>query len=533
MLVVDDEIYALRGITQGIDWSDLPFAEILEADSVDAALAVLTGRQVDLVISDIEMPGANGLTLLRWMQEHRPETVTVFLTGHARFDYAQEALHLGAFDYVLKPIDHDVLKGIVGRAVREIQERRQRQDFEHTLGEYRRQWSSQLPILVERFWQDLLANRLPLSPGLLRRQFELYGIPLGAEDGVQPVLISIEQWDVELDARDENIMEYAIRKAAAETILAEWPGAVLQDRSDLNLLLLYLPDGVAVDRAVLHERCRQYVTACRDYFHCRVSCYLGESVRVDRLADELERLQQAERVNTSTLQAVIDIRNAEGEASVGSGFTLPPFGEWGLLLDGGRTEELSKALADYAGQFRSSAPSRETLELFYFGFVHMLFQVAYRKGVSVYHTINAADLNAGQSLRTHQQLLAWALDLIQKAGDAFQGRQRDVSAIISKIQSFIQDNLHREMSRDEIAAAVYRNPAYVSRLFRKETGMSLWDYITHAKIERAKERLAGTNDKISDIASELGYTHFSYFAKLFRKMTGATPQDYRKNHRAL
>jgi two-component system response regulator YesN len=163
----------------------------------------------------------------------------------------------------------------------------------------------------------------------------------------------------------------------------------------------------------------------------------------------------------------------------------------------------------------------------------MLLQAAHRKGVSVYQTIGAAELNAGQALRTHQQMLAWAQEMIRKFGDALQGRQRDVSAIIAKIQSYIQEHLHAELSRDDIAAAVYRNPAYVSRLFRKETGMSLWDYITFAKIERAKQRLAGSNDKISDIAAELGYTHFSYFAKLFKKMTGATPQDYRKNHRTL
>ncbi|WP_420869702.1 helix-turn-helix domain-containing protein [Cohnella ginsengisoli] len=130
-------------------------------------------------------------------------------------------------------------------------------------------------------------------------------------------------------------------------------------------------------------------------------------------------------------------------------------------------------------------------------------------------------------------MAAWALRLLAKTHAALLDRQRDASAVIAKIQSFVQDHLNEELGRDEIAKAVYRNPAYLSRLFRKETGMSLTDYIAQAKIERAKRLLTDTNDKISNIAEGLGYMHFSYFAKLFKKVTGVTPQDYRKKHQSI
>ncbi|MNC23288.1 transcriptional regulator NarL [compost metagenome] len=72
MLVVDDEIYALKGITQGIDWSDMPFSAILEASSVKSATQIMERQPVDLVISDIEMQEANGLELLRWIHKRFP-----------------------------------------------------------------------------------------------------------------------------------------------------------------------------------------------------------------------------------------------------------------------------------------------------------------------------------------------------------------------------------------------------------------------------------------------------------------------------
>lgn len=535
MLVVDDEIYALRGITQGIDWGDLPFTDILEARDAAEAKRVLESRQVDLVVSDIEMPGDNGLELLRWIHAKRPDTLTVFQTGHARFDYAREALQLGCFDYVLKPVDHDLLKDIVSRAVTEIQTRRQRQAFEETLATYRSQWAAQLPILVERFWQDLLAERIPLAPERLNRQLESYGIPFRADGFVLPVLLSVEEWSVGLDARDESIMEYAVRKAAVEMIPGQHAGTALQDRGDLNLLLLLLGQEESVDRQALLERCGQYVEACQSYFHCRLSCYVGQPVRVEELSASLDGLLQMERSNVTAAQSVLDASQGVEGAGVsgGAGALLPSFADWAVLLDNGAQEELQKQLEETVRRLQEQAASRETLEQFRFGLLHLLYQTAHRKGVSVYESLTVAELNDPQVLRSPQLLLQWASRLIGKTAQAFQDRQKDTSAVIAKIHAYILENLDRDLNRDDIAKSVYRNPAYLSRLFRKETGLSLSEYITQQKIDRAKRMLTETNDKISNIAEGLGYYHFSYFAKLFKKMTGLSPQEYRKKHQTL
>ncbi|MFC5530988.1 response regulator transcription factor [Cohnella yongneupensis] len=530
MLVVDDEIYALKGITQGIDWSDVPIGAILEADSVEQAKQHLRQSKVDLIISDIEMPGANGIELLKYVREASPSALTIFLTGHARFEYAREALHYGCFDYVLKPVDHDMLKDIVRRAIDEIERRREQEAFEDTLELYRRQWTNQLPILVERFWHEVLSGKASASPDRLNREFQLYDIPLDSDGQVLPVLLSIEAWELELDARDESIMEYAVRKAATEIILGEQAGTILKDRNELNIALLY---GDSEDRAELKRRCLQYVRACNDYFHCRVSCYIGQSSRIAELPEALERLSQLERSNVSQPQTVIDgIQAGAGEGAVAPGQALPSFSDWALMLDGGQIEELGKAIEETMGRFQAESAGRESLELFYYGFVHLMFQAASRKGMSIYDTVTAQEIHDGQTARTPVLMQAWATKLLAKAGQAIIN-QRDASAVIGKIQAFIQDNLHKELSRDDIANSVYRNPAYLSRLFRKETGLSLSDYIVQLKIERVKKQLRETNDKISNIAEGLGYLHFSYFAKLFKKTTGYTPQEYRKRHQTM
>ncbi|HEY8530324.1 MAG TPA: helix-turn-helix domain-containing protein [Paenibacillaceae bacterium] len=537
MLVVDDELYALQGITRGIDWSDLPFSEILEAESAEEAMRIMAERPVDLVISDIEMPGGNGLDLLRWIHERGIAAVTVFLTGHARFEYAQEALQHGCFDYVLKPVDHEALKDVVRRAVREIEERRRRRSFEEMLETYRRQWEEQLPVLVDRFWQELLTGRVADSPERLNLRLRQLGLPLQADSPVLPVLLSVEQWDIELDARDESIMEYALRKAASETILGDRPGTVLQDVAELSLVLLYDPDRTEQGRRRLLEDCRRFVSACAAYFHCRLSCYVGEAAALGGLAEEVSRLQQLESANMVSRQTVIDAaeHGAAEEDPSGGGAALPlmPFMEWGVLLDIGEYEELSARIGAALDALAGSQAGRGGMETFRHGFLHMLYQFAARRGWPAEEITALPGMGDVLGARTLPQLRQAVLRSLEAAAEAARDRQRECSAVVAKVQSFIRERLHGELSRDEIAAAVYRNPAYVSRLFRKETGMSLTEYIARARIEEAKRLLVETNDKISHIAESVGYVHLSYFAKLFRKVTGLTPQEFRKKHRPV
>jgi two-component system response regulator YesN len=231
---------------------------------------------------------------------------------------------------------------------------------------------------------------------------------------------------------------------------------------------------------------------------------------------------------------VFDSAALAGEsAGVSGGPNVPHFVEWANWLDRGSMDELAKGIEETMRTFQEESSSRESLDLFYFGFVHLLLQGANRKGASLYETITMQELVEGQSARTPANMQAWAVKLLKKVEQSMGDRNRDSSAIISKIQSFIHDNLHQELSRDDIAGSVYRNPAYLSRLFRKETGLSLTDYIVQAKIEKAKRLLMETNDKISNIAEGLGYVHFSYFAKLFKKVAGLTPQEYRKKHQMM
>ena len=102
-------------------------------------------------------------------------------------------------------------------------------------------------------------------------------------------------------------------------------------------------------------------------------------------------------------------------------------------------------------------------------------------------------------------------------------------SVLDKIQDFVKSHLYSPITRDEVANAVFLNPDYLSKLFKKETGEGLSSYITRLKISEAKRLLIQTQIPISTIASDLGYSNFSYFSKLFKKETGKTPNEYRQD----
>ena len=111
-------------------------------------------------------------------------------------------------------------------------------------------------------------------------------------------------------------------------------------------------------------------------------------------------------------------------------------------------------------------------------------------------------------------------------GDSYTGSSSPVASAID----YIRRNLDRDISRSEIAEAIYLNPEYLSRLFKKETGIALNEFIVREKIEQAKSMLKGTNIPVSLIALKMGYTNFSYFSQVFKRHTGLSPLEYRQQN---
>ena len=124
ILIVDDEQLAVQGILDGVDWDRLGFDKVLTANNYTEAVNIFKNTYIDILLSDIEMPGESGLKLIEYVNEHSPNTECVILTCHDEFDYARTAVRLNCMEYVLKPIRYQKLTEILLRAQERVEKRR-------------------------------------------------------------------------------------------------------------------------------------------------------------------------------------------------------------------------------------------------------------------------------------------------------------------------------------------------------------------------------------------------------------------------
>ena len=103
ILIVDDNISTLSTLSGSIDWKDIRIDEVYTAQSVEEALELFRKYTIDILLCDIEMTGTDGLTMVRHLREEGSQVVCIFLTAHAEFEYARQAIEVNSIDYILKP----------------------------------------------------------------------------------------------------------------------------------------------------------------------------------------------------------------------------------------------------------------------------------------------------------------------------------------------------------------------------------------------------------------------------------------------
>ncbi|WP_169082779.1 response regulator [Paenibacillus sp. PL91] len=528
LLIVDDEWFAVEGIKSGVDWSGLGFTAIYEAFNVDQAKARLAQSEVDVILCDIEMPGQNGIELAGWVREHFPALPIIFLTCHADFAYAQQAIHLGSFDYLLKPVDFDVLKNTVHKALeQQLEVKRDKQQNEIYM-KYYKMWETNKTVLYERFWQDLMWQRIVPLPSHIERALAANDIPIKSDYRVLPILISLEKWEKPFSARDEDVMEYALRKTAEELLLLSEPGQVIRDGNGVLFALLF-DDGTkgrTLSFDQMKKRCQAYIEACSTYLYCKVSCYIGEWSFLAAMSQSYNALLQMELNNVAVSQAVLFYKEQTPSAKE---VQLPAFFEWAELLEQAKCEQLQNVASDMFDKLGTDAGIKgETLTIIYHGLLQTVYYVLQKRGVPAHAVLGSGTtLDMATATRSLAQLRAWTMKLIETVCDHLSSREKE-STIVEKVKRLIENHLFDEMSRESLAASVHINPAYLSRLFRKESGMSLSDYMIQQKMKKVNELLLNSNETVSNIAKMFHYTNFSHFSKLYRKYYGLNPQEYRK-----
>lgn len=527
MLLVDDEIHAIEGLKSDLDLGKLGISDLFTAHSSRQAKDIYERESIDIMLCDIEMPKGSGLELLAWVREHHPNTETIFLTSHADFKYAKEAMQLGSIDYLLKPVRVADLEHAIQKAQSVI-------DQKIEMGRYSQShqlWMKHHSLIIEHFWLYLINHSTTIHPDAIREQTNRHQIPITEKSVFLPVLISVQRWNKELQRSDEKILEYALKNTAEEMIIGS-QGNGICFYLDRGLVLVILTAGSGKDdewNDVL-EACRQYIVACNRYFYCDLSCYLGQLVHAHEMANMVSDLRVQDRNNVATVNQVITYEQA---IRMDQTSTLPDWSVLSSLLKKGTKEYVIQEVEAFlAESVQNQGLDANTLHQFNQTFMQVIYSYLNSRGVQAHQLFGDEESKrifdtAGRSV---SDTLVWVKHAVDKAMSQADAAKETIS-VVQTVKRYIALNIDQDLSRESVAEQVFLHPDYLTRLFKKETGQTITDYVLLERIKVAKELLTQTDIPISTISASIGYSNFSHFTKLFKKNTGKGPTEYRTQNR--
>lgn len=519
-MIVDDEMHVVDGLLFDLNKEKLNIAEVYTAYTIRRAKELFDQHPVDMMLCDIEMPQGSGLELLAWVRENHPATETIIITSHADFSYAKEALELGSLDYLLKPVPTADLEKAIEKAIHKLS---QTSEFKH----YHKFWTQHHPLMIEKFWLDLLQQTIPSQERAIAGVMQERNLPYAKEMRFIPLLLSVQRWHKEMTLRDRKILEYALKNGAAEMIIAEEKtGSVMPVDANRMLVILAEEPEVAVNTETLRTRCNAFIESANRFFYCDISCYIGIPGHAHEIPGIFEQLKALERNNVAYNNKVFLLQaNLVPQAAV----KLPDMELWSTLLKKGAKDTLIHEIQGYLEPLVSSGQmNAELLQKLHLDLMQMIYYVLNLKGIQA-HQLFSDSLSAelsGNSTRSVSDMELWVQHVINKAL-----KHAEVESVVDKVKKYIALHLEDdELTRDKIAAQTFLNPDYLSRIFKRETGFSISDYLLQERIRMAAELITKTKMPISQVAGSVGYTNLSHFTTIFKKYMDCSPIEYRHKH---
>lgn len=545
LLIVDNESVIVDGLVELFRGHRSVPLDVVAAYSSAEALQWLGRTKIDVVLTDIRMPGMDGLELQKRIAAQWPRCKVVFLSGHNDFQYVQEAIRNGGVDYLLKTEQDDNILRAVGKAVSALT---REQETESLILKAREQLHKALPKLQSDFFARLIDGDVAFRR--LREHFAELHIPLDPDLPVLPVIGKIDGWQKDFSHSDKSLLVYAVQNIANEYLRGGHRAALFSFESARHMPVWFVqpaaPDDGSPTAADEEEWRRlalfvhgtlEYVQdACKQALKQSVSFAAGRRARVWSDVPELtERLQRLLSFHFGERELLLteDAEPAESSGYVAGGggnakHQLRKIEMLKALLENGDRFEFFKTYAELVEALSPAPEQSVTLEFYYA--MSALF-VSYLNRWALFPKIRDAqkllhpvpsDALSWEQLSDFFRSVAEAIFHHKTAGLA--DKQTD---LIERIDRHIEMNLANDLSLSAIAETVGHHPSYLSRLYKQITGRNLSDTMMETRLNKAKELLRHSPLKIHEISKAVGFVSEIYFYRFFKKTTGHTPQEFR------
>lgn len=525
VMIIDDEPYFRKYLRALIDWKRYEFEICDEASSSDEGLAKIPESMPDIILADINMPGINGIEFSRQVKSKYPFINIILITGYNEFEYAKQAVKIGISNYISKPFEKQELIDSMVAIKNNIMDKKKKDIYVNNI---QKKYNESIPAVKN----NILYNSVKgvYSGNYEKLAADLEAIKLRLPE--LPFIISVLQ--LELPEEYDLIKREDLNKKVI---------SIIKDSVYSKYLYFEDKDGRTVLITALNEakKYRLFINICKLIIsNVNSKLKLKLTIGIGNICKEISDIPLSFDKAKIALKnkfllgnnKVIEFNSLKFEDSVREIFPFKLKNDllmYTRLLDGKKVQETFDTIYKF---INSSELSIDYIYILYTELLSLCISFLNEYGYSIEKVF-------GYSFHPFEEIIIKQtmgevheyVHGIYKTMISFLNSNKKIhsSKIIGKAKEYIDNNYQRnDLLVEDIAASVFFHPSYLRFLFKKETGITIGEYLTQVRMQKARTLLKEGRLRCTEIAAMLGYSDAAYFSKCFKKYNKISPSEYEK-----
>lgn len=525
-MIVDDEIFVRMGIASSVDWQSYHIAAPFQAANGREAWEIMQREPVDIVLTDIKMPEMDGLELIKKMRKNHVNSEVVILTCMNEFAYVQEAIKLGACDYLFKPtlLPDDILEAIKKVIIKVEKVKKERA----VIRELKNKVNHHIPKLKQQAILDMIYGRTmgQASWENLKKELQINI----ASQGLSLIVLKADALDYVLQEDfegDKYSLQFTIMNILSEVLMSYRQCEIVCRNIDEYIILISEEETCeAGARQGCHDIAKGALEALQGAIKLNVSAGISQPQHtIDTLKRAYDEAQFAiEKRFFLGFGSIVfydrsltynDNGKFKNENLISS---ISEVSEAGYL---DKITDIFRRVRTYKGMqikdvMELSANIVFTLLKNVSRFEGIVEELYNNEGILYTRIYNAASIDEVEQF------------LLKLASDADRIIEQKYRSEVHKAIQFMEKHLgDADMSLESAAQHVNMSKNYFSKLFKEKTGTTFIDYLTQLRVSKAQELYMQTDLKVYQIAEQIGYSDWRYFSKVYKKQTGHSLSRFR------
>ena len=532
VLIVDDEPFIRKGLVNIINWKSYDCQVVAEGSDGVEGLELMASEQPDIVFVDINMPEINGLEMIRRGKEILPASKFIILTGYRDFSYLQEAIKVGAYDYILKPSKIEEISEVLKRAVLELRMEREEAIEQEKL---KAKFEESLPILKEKLFYDLITG-YDVSGDTVDYQQKLYQI---TDDPYVCMYVTIDEEGLDMNQKEQrHLYQFGMINTVSDLFSESYTVEKVTINQEKTAFLLFAIGGGSINLDRVADMAGNLAALIKNCFNFTVSISISNmgyhlSSLKDRAYECEECLAYRFYMGPDSIMLFKDLTGFYQRREMGE---LEKYEkQLTMAIQAGDEEKVQRLLGDMQEDVLAYSAKPEAIKHYYWTMMYDINHIRHsikalekteeeRMGdmPSLYKLIDESN----NIMEIHELLETVAMSIVSRINEY---NKQNINGILQQAVDYINDNYKDSITLQDLAAETYVSTYYLSRMFTKELGKNFVDYLAEIRMEAAKELLKDLTLKTYEVSDMIGINDAHYFSKLFKKYVNMTPTEYRNS----